>query len=196
MTRSFRSFLPVSAFVLVLASPLAAREAGPIAGGDSLRITAAANVTLRTLPSPGADAVAQLPLGTEVVNAGPAGLDKTWIRVKLGDAREGWVLASLTKPLDPAWRWADFRRHHRGPAGPQGRRLPGVRRTGRVHRTRGAGVLGSEWTRATRTLAPARVVVGAHGDSQRRGPPRAVRVLAHGAQEPTSSMTSLAADGC
>ena len=108
MTRSFRSFLPVSAFVLAIASPLAAREAGPITGSDPIRITAAANVTLRTLPSAGAEAVAQLPLGTEVVNAGPAGLDKTWIRVKASDAREGWLLASLTKPLDPAWRWSTF----------------------------------------------------------------------------------------
>jgi len=63
---------------------------------------------LRALPAAGADAVAQLPLGTEVVNAGPSGLDKTWIRVKTSDAREGWVLASLTKPLDPVWRWPVF----------------------------------------------------------------------------------------
>jgi hypothetical protein len=28
--------------------------------------------------------------------------------VKTADAREGWVLASLTRPLDPAWRWPTF----------------------------------------------------------------------------------------
>ena len=75
MTLSFRPFFFISAFVLVLASPIAARESGPAAPGESLRITAAANVTLRALPTAGADAVAQLTLGTEVVNAGPAGLD-------------------------------------------------------------------------------------------------------------------------
>jgi len=108
MTRSFRSFLLIPGFAFVLGSPAAGREDGPAAPRESTRITAAANVTLRALPSPGADAVAQLPLGTEVVQAGPAGLDKTWIRVKLGDAREGWVLASLTKPLDAVWRWPTF----------------------------------------------------------------------------------------
>ena len=108
MTVSFRPFFFISAFVLVFASPIAARESGPASPGDLLRITAAANVTLRALPAAGADAMAQLPLGTEVVNAGPSGLDKTWIRVKTSDAREGWVLASLTRPLDPVWRWPVF----------------------------------------------------------------------------------------
>jgi hypothetical protein len=60
------------------------------------------------MPSPDASAIAQLALGTEVADAGPAGLDKTWVRVKLPDGREGWLQARLTKPLDPVWRWPVF----------------------------------------------------------------------------------------
>lgn len=81
--------------------------AGP---ADSTRITAAANVTLRALPSSDAATVAQLPLGTEVSDAGPSGLDKKWIRVRLADNREGWLLSNLTRPLDPVWRWPTFDR--------------------------------------------------------------------------------------
>src|SRR6185436_18626807 len=57
-----------------------------------------------------AAAIAQLPLGTELADAGPAGLDKTWIRVRLADNREGWLLSNLTRPLDPIWRWPVFDR--------------------------------------------------------------------------------------
>lgn len=85
-----------------------ATPAGP--AFDSTRITAAANITLRSTPSPDANVVAQIPLGTELVDAGPAGLDKTWIRVRLADSREGWLLANLTRPLDPVWRWPTFDR--------------------------------------------------------------------------------------
>ena len=74
------------------------------------RITAAANVTVREMPIVSAPAVAQIPLGTELVEAGPTGLDKTWIRVRLADGREGWLQASLAKPLDPVWRWPVFDR--------------------------------------------------------------------------------------
>jgi hypothetical protein len=74
---------------------------------DQARITAVANVTLRAMPSTTAAPVAQVPLGTEVVVV-PAGLDKTWLRVKLADDREGWVQSSLTKSLDPVWRWPVF----------------------------------------------------------------------------------------
>jgi hypothetical protein len=93
--------------IFVCSAALVVRAAAP---DNPLRITAAANVTLRTTPSATAETVAQLPLGTELAPVGPAGLDKTWIRVKLGDAREGWVQASLTRPLDPAWRWPTFDR--------------------------------------------------------------------------------------
>ena len=96
MTRSLVAFLFVS--VLVVPNP------------DSTRITAAANVTLRALPSAGATAVTQLPLGTELTDAGPAGIDKTWVRVKSTDGKEGWIQASLTKTLDPNWRWPTFDR--------------------------------------------------------------------------------------
>ena len=44
------------------------------------------------------------------MDAGPAGLDKTWIRVRLADSREGWILSNLTRPLDPVWRWPTFDR--------------------------------------------------------------------------------------
>ena len=72
---------------------------------DPVRITAAANVTLRQAPNPGASAVAYLPLGTEVTEAGPPGMDKTWVHVRLADGREGWLLASAARPIDPRRRW-------------------------------------------------------------------------------------------
>ena len=74
------------------------------------RITVAANVTLRALPSTTAATVAQLPLGTELTDAGVSDLDRTWVRVKLADGREGWLRVNLTKPIDPAWRWPTFDR--------------------------------------------------------------------------------------
>jgi len=77
---------------------------------DALRITSAANVTLRIMPSPDAAPVTQLPLGTEVVEAGPAGLEKTWVRVRLADGREGWLQANLTRPFDQKWPWPVFDR--------------------------------------------------------------------------------------
>lgn len=100
-----RSFLFVAAFIsidrlITYASPQV----------DSQRITSAANVTLRAMPSSDASAVAQLPLGTELVETGPAGLEKTWVRVRLADNREGWLQANLTRPLDPNWRWPVFDR--------------------------------------------------------------------------------------
>jgi hypothetical protein len=108
MTLRTRLFIPI-AFVslLVLASTVTGRAA---ASAPTTRITAAANVTMRAMPSPDATAVAQLPLGTEVTDAGPAGLDKTWVRVKLADGREGWLQTNLTRTLDPTWRWPVFDR--------------------------------------------------------------------------------------
>ena len=78
--------------------------------GDSVRITSAANVTLRVMPSPDAAAVKKLPLGTEIVATGPAGLEKTWVRVRLADNREGWLQSNMTRPLDMNWRWPVFDR--------------------------------------------------------------------------------------
>jgi hypothetical protein len=75
---------------------------------DGLRITTAANVTLRVTPVAGAAAVGQLPLGSELVEVGPPGMDKTWLRVKDAAGREGWLQASLTRRLDPAWRWTAY----------------------------------------------------------------------------------------
>jgi hypothetical protein len=75
---------------------------------DPARITAVANVTLRSSPSVQAPPVAQLPLGTEIREASPAGLDKTWILVRLDDGREGWVQARLTRLVDQVWPWPVF----------------------------------------------------------------------------------------
>jgi len=111
MARSRRSSLIQSGtFVLVtcfIASSSIIRASVP---SDAVRITAVANVTLRATPSSTAPAVAQLPLGTEVIESGPSGLDKTWVQVRLPDAREGWVQSSFTRPLDPVWRWPVFDR--------------------------------------------------------------------------------------
>ena len=108
MTRSRRRFVAASSlFTVALACTLVAQ-----AQSQQLtsRITAAANVSLRNTPASDAAVVTQLPLGTEVTDAGPAGLDKRWIRVKLADNREGWLQSSLTRQLDPLWRWPVFDR--------------------------------------------------------------------------------------
>src|SRR4030095_13407632 len=100
MIRVRRALFPVLILGALTVAPIAAQQASPTG-----RIIAAANVTLRALPSATAAAVAQVPLGTKVTDAGPADLDRTWIRVKLTDGREGWLRGNLTKPLDRAWRW-------------------------------------------------------------------------------------------
>ena len=101
-TATRTSAVPSATLVLLLIATVAPAAAGQI------RITAVSNATLRAMPDAGAEVVAQVPLGTEMTEAGPADLDKTWVRVALADAREGWVLASLTRPLDPVWRWPVF----------------------------------------------------------------------------------------
>lgn len=123
MMRSRRPFTAVSlSFILVVssliictfgaqaASPVVRPAVRPDVRDDANRITAATNITLRATPAPDADPIAQLPLGTELMDAGPAGLDKTWIRVRLADNREGWILSNLTRTLDPVWRWPTFDR--------------------------------------------------------------------------------------
>jgi hypothetical protein len=114
MTSVRRLFTFAATLILIFTTSTAGRAAAPDRMPDriidSTRITAAANTTLRALPSPTSAAVAQLPLGTELTDAGPAGLDKTWLRVKVADGREGWIIANLTKPLDPNWRWPTFDR--------------------------------------------------------------------------------------
>ena len=90
--------------------PPVSRPGEPQSKPASSRIVAATNVTLRALPSTTAAAVAQLPLGTELTESGPVGMDRTWIRVKMADGREGWLRGNLTKPLDHAWRWPTFDR--------------------------------------------------------------------------------------
>jgi hypothetical protein len=68
------------------------------------RITAATNITLRQTPSADSPVLAYLPIGTEVTEVGPLGMDKTWLRVRLADNREGWLLANLTRVVEPARR--------------------------------------------------------------------------------------------
>ena len=112
MTRLHRRSVLASGLVVLLihTTSLSGRAAPIQEAVAPTRIVSAANVTLRALPSASSAAITQLPLGTEATGAGPAGLDKTWLRVRLSDGREGWVLASMTKPLDPAWRWPTFDR--------------------------------------------------------------------------------------
>jgi len=105
MSRSSRRFVWFVAFVFSTASIFFVTTAA--APPDQARITAVANVTLREMPSATATPVARVPLGTEVLVI-PAGLDKTWLRVALADGREGWIQTSLTKSLDPVWRWPVF----------------------------------------------------------------------------------------
>ena len=109
LARSVRSLILVllSTFVLVT---VVSGESPQQPSTPAVRITAATNVTLRALPSTNAAAVAQLPLGTELTDSGPADLDRTWVRVKLADGREGWLRTDLTKPIDRAWRWPTFDR--------------------------------------------------------------------------------------
>lgn len=84
----------------------------PIAGraADAVRITAATNITMRESPNATAPVLAYLPLGTEVIEAAPMGMDKTWLLVRLPDNRQGWVLANLTRPLEPTRRWTTIER--------------------------------------------------------------------------------------
>jgi hypothetical protein len=110
MSRFPNSFVSGSSAFIFFTAFLLFVTVEAAAPAGSTRITAAANVTLRVLPSPDAATVAQLPLGTEVSDAGPSGLDKKWIRVRLADNREGWLLSNLTRPLDPVWRWPTFDR--------------------------------------------------------------------------------------
>jgi hypothetical protein len=95
--RLSRTFVAV---IALLSSVTAARAKA----ADPIRVTSVANATVRSAPSADAPAVAQVPLGTELPESGPAGLDKTWVLVRLDDAREGWLQTRLTKPLDPTWR--------------------------------------------------------------------------------------------
>jgi hypothetical protein len=130
MAASLRSSVPLAVLTVLAVSAAGGafqpRVARAAARADAARITASANVTLRALPSASAPAVASLPLGTEVTEAGPAGLDKTWVRVKLADGREGWLLASLTRTVDPAWRWATFDRIITDRLGRKGDGFPAV----------------------------------------------------------------------
>ena len=96
------------AFILVFSSAAAIAGLQAARLPDGSRLTSVANVTLRQTPAPGAPAVGQLPLGSELTDVGPPGMDKTWIRVRAADGREGWVQSSMTKRVDPVWRWSAY----------------------------------------------------------------------------------------
>ncbi len=96
-----RYALPRMFFALFLA---AATTTVTARASDSVRMTSATNITLRQTPNADAPVLAYLPIGTEVTEAGPAGMDKTWLHVRLADNREGWVLASLTRVIEPSRR--------------------------------------------------------------------------------------------
>jgi hypothetical protein len=106
MFRSFRPFPFLFLFTFLFA--VSHTSTGRASATDAVRLTAAANVTVRLQPESSSSVVAQVPLGTELVDTGPAGLDKTWVRVSLADGREGWVLSNLTRPLDRNWPWPAF----------------------------------------------------------------------------------------
>jgi hypothetical protein len=96
-------------FAAIVAGLLIVAPAASVpAAAEDARIIIAANVRLRGAPSTTAPLVAEIPLGTEVREASPSGLDKTWVLVRLDDAREGWVQGRLARPFDPRWPWPTF----------------------------------------------------------------------------------------
>jgi hypothetical protein len=99
MSRPSRSVPYLILLAVLVSGSIVTAQAG------SQRMIAAANVTVRQTPSPQAPVVAQLPLGTEVAEAGDADADKTWVRILTPDGKDGWVLANLTRPIDPFWKW-------------------------------------------------------------------------------------------
>ena len=89
---------------LVVGFSLAAATTIAVDARESVRMTAATNLTLRQTPNADAPVLAYLPIGTEVREAGPTGMDKTWVHVRLTDNREGWLLANLTRVIDASRR--------------------------------------------------------------------------------------------
>ena len=67
---------------------------------DAGRLTSASNVRLRSEPVDSAGVVVTVPLGTALVGIETGGPDRTWLRVRTGDGKEGWVLTRLTRRFD------------------------------------------------------------------------------------------------
>ena len=67
---------------------------------DAGRLTSASNVRLRSEPVDSAGVVVTVPLGTALVGIETGGADRTWLRVRTGDGKEGWVLTRLTRRFD------------------------------------------------------------------------------------------------
>jgi Bacterial SH3 domain len=85
--------------VLALSLTLAVSFTG--AAADERHITTASNVRLRSAPETTASIVAELPLGTELVAVAHTRGTEPWYHVRTDDGRDGWVLGSLTTPIDP-----------------------------------------------------------------------------------------------
>jgi hypothetical protein len=90
-----QALIPV-AVSLILPSLVFAQDAG--------RLTAASNVRVRAEPVESAAVVVTLPLGTSLVGVETGGEDRTWLRVRTGDGKEGWVLLRLTKRFEAEHR--------------------------------------------------------------------------------------------
>jgi hypothetical protein len=102
LRRLVRIAIPLSLVTFVAAADARA--------GEQTRLIAGTNVAVRARPVSTADVVAYVTLGTEVGDVSTGDLEKTWTRVRLADGREGWVLASLTRPIDPRRRWKTIER--------------------------------------------------------------------------------------
>jgi hypothetical protein len=91
-----------STVTVVLTVALALAQSGGVSSQS--RITKATTVRLRAEPATTATAIAELPLGTELVALDDPSHDASWLHVRTGDGRTGWVLGSLTAAFDPLRR--------------------------------------------------------------------------------------------
>ena len=88
----FRPVVILFLFSIAIPSLVLAQDAG--------RLTSASNVRLRSEPVDSAGVVVTVPLGTPLVGIETGGPDRTWLRVRTGDGKEGWVLTRLTRRFD------------------------------------------------------------------------------------------------
>ena len=65
------------------------------------RLIAASNVRLRTSPAEAAEVVVGVPLGTALVQLESGGEGGGWVRLRLGDGRDGWTPSRLARRFTP-----------------------------------------------------------------------------------------------